>query len=515
MKTYKASRSASLPGQIYAAQVKLLYKNAPLAYLVSVINGGVLAYIQAGYIARRVLFIWYGSLLFLIIVRIFISWSYAHFSRRDDTAPFWNHLYLIGTGLSGCVWGSAAFFLFPIDSVVHQLFIAFVLAGMSAGGIGVLAPRLEVYLAFLLPALLPLFFRYLTLNTPLERAMAAMTFVFLIASALSAKNFYQTLCNSLSLRFDNQELHAEIAKRNQIEDRLYQEKERLQTTLGAIGEGVIMMDADGRITYMNPAAECLIECGQHAAINQFVGKVIQAFDKESRQIPLAMEDSLRTERQVRKHCTLFRKDGKKCIVEELATPLYDRKGSVVGAVSVLRDVTVAEMKAEQLAFAVDHDPLTGLPNRNLLQDRTRQAIARAQRQHENFALLFLDLDRFKEVNDSMGHASGDALLIDVAKRLATCVREEDTIARIGGDEFVVLLHGPAQANQVKTVVDKILRALRKPFQLSSRTISMTASIGSSLYPADGQNIESLLEHADTAMYGAKKHGRDRWHINFT
>jgi diguanylate cyclase (GGDEF)-like protein len=223
---------------------------------------------------------------------------------------------------------------------------------------------------------------------------------------------------------------------------------------------------------------------------------------------MAMEDSLRQGNQITKQNVVFCKAQKKHLVEEIATPIYDRQGGIAGAVAVLHDVTEAQQKAEQLAYAADHDPLTGLPNRNLLRDRTRQAIARAQRKHENFALLFLDLDRFKEINDSMGHAAGDALLIDVAKRLTACVREDDTIARLGGDEFVVLLDGPAQKNQVRAVADKIRNALRKPYRLGETLASVTVSIGMSLYPFDGQDTDALLGHADTAMYRAKQHGRD-------
>ena len=164
---------------------------------------------------------------------------------------------------------------------------------------------------------------------------------------------------------------------------------------------------------------------------------------------------------------------------------------------------------EQLAYAADHDALTGLPNRNLLKDRTRHAIARAQRNRENFALLFVDLDRFKSVNDDMGHASGDALLVNVAKRLTDCVREEDTVARLGGDEFVVLLCGPTQRRQIDAIANKILHSLRQPFQLGNQSLSLTASIGSGLFPADGKDAESLLGHADAAMYRAKQLGRNR------
>ncbi|MGZ3236032.1 MAG: diguanylate cyclase domain-containing protein, partial [Burkholderiaceae bacterium] len=347
---------------------------------------------------------------------------------------------------------------------------------------------------------------------PLQTAMGVMTLLFFIGTMFSATNFHRAIKSSLNLRFDKQELEAEITKRNQVEESLYQEKDRLQATLSSIGEGVVMIDAEGRINYMNSAAEQLSGWGHHAALNRLASEVFESVDNQNQRTTTAMEDSLRTARQVRKQCVLLC-NADRYIVEELATPLYGRHSNAVGAVSVFRDVTEAQQKTDELAYAADHDALTGLPNRNLLNDRTRQAIARAQRKHENFALLFLDLDRFKEVNDRMGHASGDALLIDVAKRLSDCVREEDTIARLGGDEFVVLLDGPAQITQVKAVADKILKALRKPYQLSKQSINVTVSIGSSLYPSDGQSVESLLEHADTAMYRAKKQGRDRLNMN--
>ncbi|HEY8102499.1 MAG TPA: diguanylate cyclase [Burkholderiaceae bacterium] len=511
MKKTSTDGSTHSLDHLYAEQVKLLYKNAPIAYVVTVINGAILIYIQSPYISRSILSMWYGSLLLLTAGRAFVSFRYAKMNCRPEDAKFWNKIYCIGAGLAGCVWGSAALLLFPMDRA-HQVFVAFVLAGMSAGGVSVLAPRIEACLAFLLPALLPLFFQYITLRTPLQTAMGIMTLLFFIGIIFSALNFHRVIKTSLSLRFDKQELEAEIAMRNQVEERLYQEKDRLQATLSSIGEGVVMIDAEGRINYMNSAAEQLSGWGHHAAQNRLASEVFESIDNQNQRTTTAMEDSLHTAQQVRKQCTLFCNSDKRYVVEELATPLYDRHSNVVGVVSVFRDMTEAQKKTDELAYAADHDALTGLPNRNLLKDRTRRAIARAQRKHENFALLFLDLDRFKEVNDRMGHASGDALLIDVAKRLTGCVREEDTIARLGGDEFVVLLDGPTQVAQVKTVADKILKSLRKPYQLSKQSINVTVSIGSSLYPNDGQSVESLLEHADTAMYSAKKQGRDRLNI---
>jgi diguanylate cyclase (GGDEF)-like protein/PAS domain S-box-containing protein len=495
--------------ELFAEQVRLLYKNAPLAYIATLMNGAILAFVQSAHISVPVVLAWYGSLVLVTAIRALIVRQYARIQPGCDEAPRWNTIYVSGALSAGTVWGSAALVLFPVDSIAHQVLVAFVLAGMSAGGISVLAPRMEACLAFLLPALLPLAVQYLRFGTTLQTAMGIMTLLFLAGMLTSAWTFHCAIRTSFHLRFDKRELEAEVEQRRRAEEELFREKERLQTTLASIGEGVALVDAEGRIEYMNPAAEQLVGWSFHDALNRPVREIFRNVDADHHSVSTAMEDSLYATDRVTKQSILFCKAGKEHVIEELATPLYDRHSNLIGVVSVLRDVTEATQRTEQLAHAVDHDPLTGLPNRNLLKDRTRQAIARAQRKHENFALLFLDLDRFKAVNDSMGHAAGDALLVDVAKRLTDCVREEDTIARLGGDEFVVLLDGPTQEMQVKAVADKIRRTLRKPYQVGAQSATVTVSIGASLYPFDGRDPESLLGHADSAMYHAKQQGRDR------
>ena len=494
---------------LYAEQVRLLYENAPLAYTVTLINATILGYIQSAFIPIAVVLAWYGCLVLVTVVRALVIWRYSRLKPGPDQARFWNIAYAIGAGVAGSVWGAAGLVLFPLDSIAHQVFIAFVLAGMAAGGISVLAPRMEACLAFLLPALLPLAIQYLTLRTPLQTAMGVMTLIFLAALSFSAWNFHRVIRTSLHLRFDKQELEAEVVRRRRAEERLFEEKDRLQTTVRSIGEGVALIDADGRIEYFNPAAEQLFGQRCQRVLHRPPNEVFECFDDQGERIATALEDSLHSGTTQKKQCVVYGKDRAKYVVEELATPLLDRLGKLVGAVSVFRDVTEAQQLTEQLIHAADHDVLTGLPNRNLLRDRTKQAIARAHRKYESFALLFLDLDEFKAVNDTMGHASGDALLIDVAKRLTDCVREEDTVARLGGDEFVVLLDGPTHQRQVEAIANKILRTLREPFHLGVNSATVTASIGSSLYPRDGVDVESLLGHADAAMYRAKQMGRNQ------
>lgn len=495
---------------LFAGQVRLLYKNAPLAYIVTVINGAIMAFVQSAYISIPILSIWYGALVLVTALRALAVWKYARLQPGPERARFWNNVYLIGAGLAGAAWGSASLLLFPLNSVAHQVFVAFVLAGMAAGGISVLAPRMDACVVFLLPELLPLIVRYFMLPTTLHTVMGVMTMIFLVGILISAWNFHLVIRHALNLRYDKQQLKEEIAERQRVEEDLFQEKDRLQTTLSSIGEGVALIDADCRIEFLNPAAEQLCGWNYQQALHRPVAEVFKSVDNQNQHITTALEDSLHATEQVRKHSVLHCKGGQKHIVEELATPLYDRHSKPVGAVSVFRDVTEAQQKTEELAHAAAHDALTGLPNRNLLKDRARLAIARAQRKHESFALLFLDLDHFKEINDRMGHATGDALLLDVAHRLTDCVREEDTIARLGGDEFVVLLEGPTHEREVKAVADKILDTLRKPYQLGTRSTNISVSIGASLYPDDGRDTESLLVHADTAMYRAKQQGRDRF-----
>ncbi len=497
------------PDRLYAEQVRLLYENAPLAYTVTLINGAILGYVQLAFIPIAVVLAWYGCLLFVTAFRVLVTWRYGRVNRSADEARFWNIVYSIGAAVAGIVWGAAGWVLFPPDSIAHQVFVAFVLAGMAAGGVSVLAPRMEACLAFLLPALLPLAIQYLTLRTPLQTAMGVMTLIFLAAMSFSAWNFHRVIRTSLHLRFDKQELEAEVTRRQRAEERLFQEKDRLQTTVSSIGEGVALIDADGRIEYINPAAEQLFGQRCEHVLHRPPNEIFECFDDQGERIATALEDSLHSATPQRKQYVLYGKDKAKYVVEELATPLLDRLGKLVGAVSVFRDVTEAQKFTEQLIHAADHDVLTGLPNRNLLTDRTKQAIARAHRKHESFALIFVDLDQFKAVNDTMGHACGDALLVDVAKRLTDCVRAEDMVARLGGDEFVVLLDGPTHRRHVEAVANKILRTLREPFQLGAGSATISGSVGCSLYPHDGRDVESLLGRADAAMYRAKQMGRNQ------
>ncbi len=200
-------------------------------------------------------------------------------------------------------------------------------------------------------------------------------------------------------------------------------------------------------------------------------------------------------------------DGRENWVLTTKVPLKDRNGQIIGTMGIAHDITDRKQAEVQIRYMALHDVLTGLPNRALLQDRLSQAIALARRHRQKIAVLMLDLDHFKNVNDSLGHSVGDRLLETVSKRLQACLRASDIVARLGGDEFVIALPEVTDKQNIEQVVHKVLTALAEPIQIEGHELATSASIGISQYPADGENSEALLQGADAAMYEAKKSSR--------
>jgi diguanylate cyclase (GGDEF)-like protein len=210
------------------------------------------------------------------------------------------------------------------------------------------------------------------------------------------------------------------------------------------------------------------------------------------------------------NCILTHRDGNQIFIEDSVAPISDRFGRSSGTVLVFRDVTAARVLAEQIAHLAEHDALTGLPNRLLLNDRLDLAISRANRESNQLAILFLDLDNFKHINDSLGHPAGDKLLKSAAKRLQDCVRAPDTVSRQGGDEFVLLLQDVEQIDDAAFTAERILKVMKAAHSIDGHELYVTASIGISVYPDDGQDTATLLKHADTAMFQAKSAGRQNF-----
>jgi diguanylate cyclase (GGDEF)-like protein/PAS domain S-box-containing protein len=295
---------------------------------------------------------------------------------------------------------------------------------------------------------------------------------------------------------------------------LFVEQQRAQVTLNSIGDGVLSVDMSDVVTYLNPVAEHMTGWGRQEAVGRPLTEVFQIIDSVTRNAlhnPLALAIQLDRAVGLSANCVLVRRDGCETPIEDTAAPIHDRLGRTTGAVIVFHDVSVARAMVLEMSHLAQHDALTDLPNRMLLKERLTQAILLAKRNRHCLALLYLDVDGFKRVNDSLGHAVGDSLLKSVAARLSACVRESDTVSRQGGDEFVVLLPEIAHASDAVTAAARMLTEIKKPHSIDDRQLCVTASIGVSTYPEHGEDTETLLKTADAAMYHAKEHGRDNYH----
>jgi diguanylate cyclase (GGDEF)-like protein/PAS domain S-box-containing protein len=308
------------------------------------------------------------------------------------------------------------------------------------------------------------------------------------------------------------------ALRNMLErasnaEALFREKERAQVTLNSIGDAVVCTNVSGIVTFLNPVAEALTGWRADEAIGQpftHVFRIIDVLDHRRAVDPMTSVIEKNKTLNLPEGSILVRRDGTESPIEDSTAPIHDRRGRVAGGVMVFHDVTQARAMSQKLSHLAQYDYLTDLPNRLLLNDRLSQAISVAHRHQQQLAVLFVDVDRFKHVNDSLGHAIGDKLLLSIAQRLVASVRGSDTISRQGGDEFVVLLSSVAHAADAAFSAQKILTVAATPHRVEEHDMQITLSVGISIYPEDGADAETLLKNADIAMLSAKDNGRNNY-----
>jgi diguanylate cyclase (GGDEF)-like protein/PAS domain S-box-containing protein len=309
----------------------------------------------------------------------------------------------------------------------------------------------------------------------------------------------------------------DVTARCLAEAELAAERRTARLILQSIIDGVFGIDCAGQFTFLNPAA---VELLGYAAQEELLGEESHYLTGHAKPdgsayasgecLILGVLDDGGARHSVGE--CFRRRDGTVFPVEYRCAPICEQ-GELVGAVVTFRDISEQERIEEQIRHQANHDALTGLPNRNLLEDRTERALAHARRRGLYGAVLFIDLDGFKDINDSLGHAVGDALLQTVAQRKAELLREEDTVARLGGDEFVVLLSDLGEepetaADTARTVAEKLRRATSEPFHIDGYELRITVSIGIALFPLNGETAREVLKAADIAMYQAKACGRD-------
>jgi len=299
------------------------------------------------------------------------------------------------------------------------------------------------------------------------------------------------------------------AERQEAEQALRANEEKFRLIAENVGDLIAMVDTQGRRIYSSPSYRLMF--GDDAT-TPGADSFAQIHPEDRDEVIRIFRETVATGVGRRAQFRFRVKDGSLRYIESQGNVIRTPSGETDKVVIVSRDVTERLNTEERLRHLAHHDALTGLPNRTLLLDRINQAIAQAQRLELHVAVLYIDLDNFKEVNDSLGHAAGDQLLREVARRLKGCIRQSDSVARQGGDEFIVLLQNLDRRTDAEPMAKEILNALSHPIEIGSHTHRVTASVGISVYPQDGTNTEALLKNADMAMYHAKGAGKNEYRV---
>ncbi|MES9879215.1 MAG: EAL domain-containing protein [Candidatus Sedimenticola sp. 1PA] len=487
--------------EVFAEQLKILYAGYPQSFFITIAVATVMTVVH-GETAEPILCGWLLLHAVVLIGRGILTLRYQRAEPNLDELGTWSRYYLIGITLSGLVWGSAGLLLFPESSLPLQVFTVLVLAGLSAGALSVLGVMIQAYLLYALPVLVPVVINSLLHADQLHYSISILVLLLFVFLFKAARRLSESLSDSFRLRFENQDLlNALQAEKNQLGSRLTRILQDFSTE-------IYIVDLDTlKIIQANAGAVRNLGYSEDELMKLRLTDVCPTL------MPGLVTTVIDPLRSGERDYAVFRgnhsrKDGSTYPVEA-RYQISQQEEPPVCVVTVL-DVTERFRYEERLRYHTDYDQLTGLPNKTLALTRASQAYSECRRTHAKMVLMFLDLDDFKNINDTMGHNVGDEVLMKQAQRLKRVLRATDTAARISGDEFLILITELRDEHHTVLIAEKILDAVEEPFSVADKEIFMTASIGISIYPDDASSPEMMLKHADAAMYGAKGLGKNNF-----
>ncbi|RJG25895.1 putative bifunctional diguanylate cyclase/phosphodiesterase [Massilia cavernae] len=408
--------------------------------------------------------------------------------RHEEEQAYYNDLYLLAP---------VGYFVVGLDHGILQAN----LVGAEMLGIPRATPQRHQLRSFISPAYLPdfdsFFSRALNSETPLQCRLLLQvgTRPPLQVTLLASADGSGQACRVVVERAEGK-----LAA-------LERSEERFRRIVHSAEEGIWEIDAASITTFVNPKMAAMLGYD----IEEMLDRPLVAFmDQEGRAL-LERNIGRRQQGIAERHEFKFiSREAREVWTTMSTSPILDAAGNYLGALAMVTDITDRKASTEQIWQQANFDYLTGLPNRHMFMDRLRQETRKADRSAAFLALLFIDLDHFKEVNDQQGHAAGDALLVETTRRIGACVRSSDTLARMGGDEFTVILSGLDHVSSVERIAQSIIAALSKPFDLRGQRVLISASVGIALYPPDAKDLDELLARADQAMYASKNGGRNRF-----
>ncbi|MBN8481587.1 MAG: diguanylate cyclase [Xanthomonadales bacterium] len=448
---------------------------------------------------------WAAAMLAVLGVEAWLWLMYRRADAPRRAQPVWEHRFAGACLAAGMLWSAPALLIGSVSPAL-EIVIAITLVGVSATTLGAMAVSALAFNAYAMPPLVALAAVYASCGGTEHvtlAALAALVAVFLVSAQQTiARRFVQHVRAQLR---SEELLERLTAAESALKESLAEHQ--LLFDLASVGIAEIR---DGRIVRSNAQLEAMLGYAADAMLGQEISVLhppgAKAGHLDELRDPFARGLALERDVQV------ARSDGSvlwvalACRAVEPGQP----HGTLIAVFSDITDRREREAAMQRLAH---EDALTGLPNRRLLMNRLRQALARALRHREGIALLLLDLDDFKRINDEHGHEAGDHVLAEIAQRLLDCVRGSDTVSRIGGDEFVVLLDAPTHVDDACRVAAKLVAAVAEPVHLAGRELKVGTSIGIGMAPYDSADADELMRLADAAMYRAKEAGRNVWRLH--
>lgn len=539
-----------ISGRVEADLIRHLYKNFPISQVGS--TGAMLAVIIGHWekVPPRFMLTWVTLHAVVMLGRFFLLLAFRRYDKpaTGGDIRIWGYWFTAGTLQGGAVWGWGGYHLMTVGSLDTRVLLLFALGGALVGASQALASWLKCYFAFCIPVLMPAMFWLLMQHQVEYELMALLMSFFMVASVVMARGLNHTLENSFLMRYENlgliHSLNEQVETRERTEQSLRANNGILEMLVTQNSPQVVLDAVCNRLGKQLPGTVCSIQMLDES--NQHLRVVSAPCLSDAFQQVI---NSMVSEPGV-KNCANVVQDNTTMFIENIAidplwapyrdialahhiqachcVPIRDMGGNATGSFSLyfsephvltdheleslqsasnLAGVVAERSRAEQRLHQMAHyDALTGLPNRALFMDRLKQELAWVKRSKQEFALLFIDLDRFKAINDLYGHGMGDLVLQEASRRLRACVRDMDTAARMGGDEFTVLISDIHDRDAPQIVASKLIATLGEPIEINHKTYNIGASVGISICPADASDADKLIGMADAAMYRAKQMG---------
>ncbi len=486
--------------QVFNEQIRLLYARSKVPIATSVLVAALLCWSQQSVSSATLLLGWFGSMVVICGARMGLT---VLFAKRDPTAErpdmsAWQWYFLFGAYVTATAWGAASVFLFPEHDPLHQIAFFVIMAGMAAGAVASLASHLPTVCGYLSLMLFPLALKMVLEGGEQQLIVGTLILLYWLVNVVNAIKIH------IDIR-ENIRLHLESVRR---ERDLKTSEERYRHIFHHAPLGIFQYNDQSVVVDCNNAFLHILG----TARNTITGFNIFNSVKDRRMVA-AVSESLENGVGYFEGDYTSSTGNKTTPIRAFFKSIEAADGTVIGGVGIVEDFTEKKLSEQQIRYYSTYDALTELPNRRLLLHQLNNEISRSRRHGRFGALLFIDLDNFKTINDSLGHATGDELLKLVGRRLLDNIRSEDCASRMGGDEFIIIVSElnsniERAADQARFVAEKLKKCLTAPCCIDGRELHVTSSIGVSLFPKENLGADDILKQADAAMYRAKGSGRN-------